>query len=134
MAPFNIRFAARDTVLPTGGGPDGTQPLFVGKGEKMFIDVEALHRRRDLWGDDADVFRPERWERPVGSNWNFMAFSGGPRACVGQQFALVEAGYTIVRLLQTFGRIESRDDRPYAPELRIITSVKPGVLVGCYRD
>jgi hypothetical protein len=35
------------------------------------------------------------------------AFNGGPRICVGQQFALTEMGYTIVRILQNFERIES---------------------------
>lgn len=35
------------------------------------------------------------------------AFNGGPRICVGQQFALTEIGYTIVRLLQKFEKIEN---------------------------
>jgi cytochrome P450 len=37
---------------------------------------------------------------------SYPAFNGGPRICVGQQFALTEMGYTIVRLLQTFDRLE----------------------------
>lgn len=37
------------------------------------------------------------------------AFNGGPRICLGQQFALTEIGYTLVRLLQRFEGIRLRD-------------------------
>lgn len=36
-----------------------------------------------------------------------MPFNGGPRICIGQQFALTEMGFTIVRLLQQFERVEN---------------------------
>jgi cytochrome P450 len=65
-----------------------------------------MHRRKDLWGEDADVFRPERFEsRKPG--WEFLPFNGGPRICIGQQFALTEASYVLVRLLQRFDKIEA---------------------------
>lgn len=65
-----------------------------------------MHRRKDLWGPDADSFRPERFaNRKVG--WEFLPFNGGPRICIGQQFALTEASYVLVRLLQRFDGIEA---------------------------
>lgn len=51
----------RDTVLPTGGGPDGSSPVLVRKDTIVHFSTYALHRRKDLWGDDAEEFRPERW-------------------------------------------------------------------------
>lgn len=57
-----MRTAERDTVLPKGGGPDGQSPLFVPKGTDCRFTTYSLHRRKDYWGDDADEFRPERWE------------------------------------------------------------------------
>lgn len=67
-----------------------------------------MHRRKDIWGKDANEFRPERWEgKKVG--WEFLPFNGGPRICLGQQFALTEAGFVIVRLCQRFAGLESRD-------------------------
>ena len=55
------RTAAVDTVLPRGGGPDGKAPLFVKKGTNFNLWIYAMQHRKDLWGEDADEFRPERW-------------------------------------------------------------------------
>jgi cytochrome P450 len=67
-----------------------------------------MHRRKDLYGEDANEFHPERWEtlRP---GWEYLPFNGGPRICLGQQYALTEAGYVTSRLCQEFKKIESRD-------------------------
>ena len=59
---LNAREAVRDTVLPRGGGPDGTQPVFVPKGTNVRYQPWCMQRRRDLYGEDAEEFRPERWE------------------------------------------------------------------------
>lgn len=61
--PNNTRLAIRDTVLPRGGGPRGDAPVFVPKGCTLIYTVYAMHRREDLFGADANEFRPERWER-----------------------------------------------------------------------
>lgn len=51
-----------DTVLPVGGGPDGKCPIFVPAGTLVGYQVYVLQRRKDIFGEDADEFRPERWE------------------------------------------------------------------------
>lgn len=56
------RTANEDTILPMGGGPDGKSPLFVEKNTHIQLWIYAMHHRKDLWGPDADEFRPERWE------------------------------------------------------------------------
>lgn len=58
----NAREAVRDTVLPAGGGPDGKAPVFVAKGTTLRYLPWALQRRKDIYGSDAEEFRPERWE------------------------------------------------------------------------
>ncbi|KAA8650482.1 hypothetical protein EYZ11_007663 [Aspergillus tanneri] len=104
IVPGNRRVAVRDTTLPRGGGPDGQAPVYVRKGQPVMYSVFTMQRRTDLWGPDAEVFDPERWEnRRVG--WEYLPFNGGPRICIGQQFALTETGYVLVRLLQRFDRI-----------------------------
>lgn len=101
VVPIDGRRALVDTSLPTGGGPDGTAPVYVRKGQQVDYSVYVMHRRKDLWGPDADEFRPERWDGRR-SGWEYLPFNGGPRICIGQQFALTEGGYVIVRLLQKF--------------------------------
>lgn len=104
VVPVNARRALKLTTLPKGGGPDGESPILVPEGMRINYSVHTMHRRKDLWGPDADVFRPERFQncRP---SWEFLPFNGGPRICIGQQFALTEASYVVVRLLQRFDQI-----------------------------
>lgn len=138
--PINMRQAMKATVLPVGGGPDASSPIFVRKGEAVSYSVYAMHRRKDLYGEDADQFRPDRWEPNSGKapdlrniGWGYLPFNGGPRVCLGreyklpsghnfpwrwdtnhvllvEEFAFLEASYTIVRLLQMFRNIELADE------------------------
>jgi cytochrome P450 len=58
--PVNTRTAIRTTVLPTGGGPNRTAPVLIPKGSAVAFSAYAMHRRPDLYGMDAEMFRPER--------------------------------------------------------------------------
>jgi len=58
----NSRAASRETVLPRGGGPDGSMPVLVPKDTPVRWSLYSLHRQKDVFGEDADAFRPERWE------------------------------------------------------------------------
>jgi cytochrome P450 len=70
-----------------------------------------MHHRKDIWGPDAEEFIPERWEgKRVG--WEFLPFNGGPRICIGQQFALTESSYVTIRLLQRFDKMENLETDP----------------------
>lgn len=84
LVPLNGRQALRDTFLPTGGGPNRDQPIAVMKGEQVGYPAYVLHRRKDIWGEDAEEWRPSRWQgRKLG--WEWIAFSGGPRVCLGRK-------------------------------------------------
>jgi len=131
VVPGNARFANKDTFLPRGGGEDGESPVFIPRGGTAAYSVLRMHRRKDIYGPDALEFRPERWapEEGLRPGWAYLPFNGGPRICVGQQFALTEASYTIVRLLQEFGDIEDRDGSPWMEQLGLTLSSGKGVQV-----
>ena len=84
VVPIDGRRALKDTTLPTGGGPNGDKPVHVRKGVQVDYSVYVIHRRKDLWGEDADEFRPDRWNGRK-SGWEYLPFNGGPRICIGQQ-------------------------------------------------
>lgn len=125
IVAFNSRMAVRDTTLPTGGGPDGTMPVFVPAGTEVNFSTHVMHRRKDLWGEDADQFVPERWES-IRPGWSYAPFNGGPRICIGQQFALTEAGYVIVRMLQRYEAIEGVDIDPSRDYCHFTIVAAPG--------
>jgi cytochrome P450 len=129
VVPGNSRIALQDSVLPLGGGPDAKSPVFVPKGTIVMYSPYSMHRRKDFYGEDADEFKPERWEalRP---GWEYLPFNGGPRICLGQQYALTEAGYVTTRLCQEFKGLESRDDGPWRESLTLTVCSKNGVKVG----
>lgn len=126
--PLNNREAVRTTVLPTGGGPDGDSPMLVRKGELVVFSQYVNSRKRNIYGLDAYDFRPERWENGELDNigWAYFPFSGGPRQCLGEDFALMEVSYTIVKILQKFPNISLPKDEPNEPvgkERQLLTLV-----------
>jgi cytochrome P450 len=85
VIPMNERVALKDTTLPRGGGEDGSKPIFVRAGIQILIPLYAIQHRPDIWGEDVEDFRPERWQgRRIG--WEWIPFGGGPRKCLGRKF------------------------------------------------
>lgn len=131
IVPANrsVRLCLHDCVLPTGGGPDRTAPIFVPRGTRVTVNFGAMHRDRDIWGEDADQFRPERWET-LKQGWHFIPFSGGPRICPGQQIALTESAYVLARLMQKFEAMENRDpETAFIEQSRLTIESRNGVKV-----
>jgi cytochrome P450 len=84
VVPVNERVCIRDTVLPTGGGANKDQPVFLKKGQRVLIANHAMQHRADLWGPDVDEFNPERWEAHR-AGFEFLPFGAGPRKCIGRK-------------------------------------------------
>jgi cytochrome P450 len=61
--------------------------------------------------------------------WEYLAFLGGPRTCIGQQFALTQMAYVFTRLLQTFEAVEPRDDRPMLHRAGVSNSLANGCYI-----
>ena len=103
--------------------------------------VLCMQRREDLFPPaspdfpDVQTYCPERWEKWTPKPWTWIPFNGGPRICIGQQFALTEMGYTIVRFLQKYEAISQYwqpEDRKLKTE--IVISPSDGVKVGFWED
>ncbi|KAI1352859.1 cytochrome P450 [Xylaria sp. FL0043] len=57
----------------------------------LSVPTYTIHHSKEIWGQDADEFRPERWEKATPRQRNaFIPFSHGPRSCVGRNVAEME--------------------------------------------
>ena len=85
VVPINQRWASKDAVLPHGGRGENT-PIAIPRGSNVYISVYTMHRRTDIYGEDANEFRPERWDEDLKPGWGFVPFGGGPRLCIGRKW------------------------------------------------
>ncbi|XP_047062687.1 cytochrome P450 72A14-like [Lolium rigidum] len=75
-------------------------------GVALMLPVLCVHHDKELWGADADKFRPERFAQGISKASAdapaFFPFGWGPRVCVGQNFALLEAKMGLAMILRRF--------------------------------
>ena len=97
----------------------------------VYIHANAIHRLPSFWGDDADVFDPDRWDRlPEGHTSNaFMTFLQGPRGCIGRKFAETEMKCLMICLLSMyrFERDMAVDDPESWKMWRLVLRPRDGV-------
>ncbi|MEH7073306.1 cytochrome P450 [Neobacillus drentensis] len=117
-APLFSLFAKEDTLLA------GKYPLK--KRDVVNVLLPKLHRDKNAWGDDVEVFRPERFEDPKKIPHDaFKPFGNGQRACIGQQFAMHEATLLLGMILRHFHLI---DHTNYQLKVKETLTLKPDGL------
>lgn len=134
VVPFNVRLALKDTTLPRGGGPDGTQPIAILKDTIIAYSTLVMQRREDLYPPVSEDFPdpleycPDRWFAWQPRPWQYIPFNGGPRICIGQQFALTEMTYVLARMFQRFEHVQSFMDEVDGgkPTLKADIVIQPG--------
>ncbi|HCY54631.1 MAG TPA: cytochrome P450, partial [Oceanicaulis sp.] len=114
-APMVARRAVRATEIC--GRP-------VRKGDVALLAFYCLHRHTTLW-DEPDRFDPDRWlrDRRPTDRYQFLAFGGGPRACIGMGFAMMEAAIMLATLVRELD-ISPRPDAPPV-ELAMQVTLRP---------
>lgn len=77
------------------------------------IPLVKIHRMEKYWGEDANEFNPLRFSNGVSKAAKhpdaLIAFGMGPRACIGKNFAMLEAKVVIVLMIQRFSFLPSPD-------------------------
>jgi cytochrome P450 len=125
-----FRAAREDTTLPRRGGLDGKAPVFVAKGTTICSLPYHVHHGKDIWGDDANDFRPERWAEGNKNSWEYAPFLSGPRICPTQQQVLLQTMYVLLRLVIEFEWIETKDEVVEYVELqRMAIESRRGVII-----
>ncbi|KAI0523551.1 hypothetical protein KFK09_005946 [Dendrobium nobile] len=72
------------------------------KGMQIQISTLVLHHNRNIWGEDAQLFLPERFAGNISGGDAFFPFGVGPRICVGQGLAMLEAKLALAMILQRY--------------------------------
>ncbi|KAF2805108.1 cytochrome P450 [Mytilinidion resinicola] len=89
-------------VVPPGGME--TSGKYIPAGTVVGTNPWVLHRNKNIFGNDADVFRPERWlgEDRGALERFFFAFGAGSRVCIGRNLGWIEISKLVPSLLLRF--------------------------------
>lgn len=97
VGPVIFREAMEDFEIEQG--------LVIPKGTTFVLNIYALHRQRDIWGDKADLFNPDHFlpenvakRHPC----SYIPFSTGRRNCIGHRYAMISMKIILLKLLKSY--------------------------------
>lgn len=99
-------------------------------GVHLLMPIILLHYDQDLWGQDVKDFNPNRFSQGIAKATNnqlcFFPFSWGPRICIGNNFALMEAKMALAMILRRFS-FELSPSYTHAPSYVLTLQPQHGV-------
>ncbi|KMT12190.1 hypothetical protein BVRB_5g101370 [Beta vulgaris subsp. vulgaris] len=109
--------------------PDGT---LLKKGTKVVYSIYSMGRMETIWGKDCRQYKPERWimdGRFINeSAYKFTAFNGGPRLCLGKEFAYYQMKFTAASIIYRY-RVKVTQNHLVEPKLALTMYMKHGLKV-----
>jgi cytochrome P450 len=96
--------------------------------DTLFLPIWALHRHR-MWWDRPDLFDPDRFApgRRPRDKYQYLPFGAGPRACVGANFAMMQAHIILSTLIQRFRFAPARPEP--RPVMTMTVRPEPGLYL-----
>jgi cytochrome P450 len=128
-APFISRRCIREHFI----GSEGHRQIRIPEGGEVLVNTYILHRREEFWPQPLE-FDYKRWMRdPVtglkpklAHPFCYLPFAAGPRNCIGQNFALLEAKVMLAMLVQRC-HFELEPGQKIVPDVRITMRPKYGL-------
>ena len=104
----------------------------VSAGTIIIVPVYAVHHDA-RWFDDPDTFRPERFAKDAAAlpKFAYLPFSGGPRVCIGNSFAQMEAVLLLATLAQRY-RLSLEPGQNVTPEATLTLRPKENLTMQLY--
>ncbi|KAL5721501.1 hypothetical protein ACHQM5_005140 [Ranunculus cassubicifolius] len=126
--PLDHKEVLNDEVFP-----DGT---ILKKGTKVIYAIYAMGRMETIWGPDCREYKPERWLRDKKfmseSAYKFTAFNGGPRLCLGKDFAYYQMKFVAASIIYRYG-VKIDENHLVVPKLALTMYLKNGLKVTLQR-
>ncbi|KAM0960926.1 hypothetical protein TB2_019971 [Malus domestica] len=124
--PLDHKEVVEDDIFP-----DGT---ILKKGTKVIYAMYIMGRMEAIWGKDCREYKPERWLRSSDgrfmseSAYKFTAFNGGPRLCLGKDFAYYQMKFVAASIIYRY-RVKVVENHPVEPKLALTMYMKHGLKV-----
>jgi len=99
--PSDSKMTVEDDIIPDAQGG----PLCLPAGCRVIFEPYLMGRNENLWGKDANEFKPERWlgeNKANPSEFEMPTFQPGKRVCLGQDLAKYESYVFTVELIRRF--------------------------------
>ncbi|KMT02611.1 hypothetical protein BVRB_9g202950 [Beta vulgaris subsp. vulgaris] len=113
--------------------PDGT---VLKKGTKVIYAIYSMGRMEAIWGEDCREYIPERWLRDgrfmSESAYKFTAFNGGPRLCLGKDFAYYQMKFVAASIIYQY-HVKVAKNHKVQPKLALTMYMKHGLKVNLIR-
>ncbi|CAO2814045.1 unnamed protein product [Amaranthus hypochondriacus] len=126
--PLDHKEVVEDDVFP-----DGT---VLKKGTKVIYAIYSMARMEAIWGKDCREYKPERWLRDgrfmSESAYKFTAFNGGPRLCLGKDFAYYQMKFVAASIIYRY-HVKVAKNHPVQAKLALTMYIKHGLKVNLIR-
>ncbi|CAN6858984.1 unnamed protein product [Brassica oleracea] len=111
--------------------------LVVPKGVCIWNLIPALHRDPEIWGEDANEFKPERFSEGISKACkypkSYMPFGFGPRICLGKNLAMMEAKVLVSLIVSKFSFTLSPTYQ-HSPNHKLLVEPQHGVVIRIVRQ
>ncbi|KAM1064439.1 hypothetical protein ACFX13_029140 [Malus domestica] len=128
--PLDHKQAVEDDIFP-----DGT---ILKKGTRVIYSIYSMGRMEAIWGKDCREYKPERWLQPSDgrfmseSAYKFTAFNGGPRLCLGKDFAYYQMKFVAAFIIYRY-HVKVVENHRVEPKLALTMYMKHGLQVTLHR-